>query len=106
MKEQAIQTKILDWLHARGFWVIKTIVTNRKGVPDIISLSPDGKFVAIEVKAGSNKASKLQVHHIEQILNRGGIAMVAYSVEEVAAVLGHYPTVEKVVHFSRGTPLL
>lgn len=93
MKEQDIQAKIIKWLQARGFWVVKTIVTNRKGVPDLIACSPDGKFVAIEVKAGRNKTSKLQDYHVEQILNRKGIALVAYSVEDVSNILWSYPIV-------------
>lgn len=87
MSEQKIQKQILDYLKAEGYYSIKTIVSNRKGVPDIIACSPGGTFVAIEVKFGSNKASKLQEWNIQEINKRGGLAFVAYSLDEVKSCL-------------------
>lgn len=83
MSEQKVQAKIIKWLEAEGFYVIKTIVSNKKGVPDVIACSPCGRFVAVEVKFGKNKASKLQDYNIELINKRGGLALVAWSLEEV-----------------------
>ena len=59
MKEQAIQAKIIKWLEKEGYWTVKTIQCNKKGVPDILACSPEGRFVAIEVKAGRNKPSEI-----------------------------------------------
>ena len=86
--EQKVQKKILDWLKAEGHYVFKTIVCNRNGIPDIIGCTRSGRFFAIEVKFGRNKASKLQEWNIEQIKQRSGIAFVAYSLDEVKAILG------------------
>ena len=60
MKEQDIQKKIVDWLISQAYWVVKVITCNRKGTPDIIACSPDGEFVAIEVKRPGGVVSKLQ----------------------------------------------
>lgn len=83
MREQAIQAKILKWLAKEGYWTMKAVVSNKKGVPDILACSPTGQFVAIEVKAAKGKASKLQEYHLNEIRKTGGIAILAYSLEDV-----------------------
>ena len=83
--ESKIQNQIIKYLESIGGYVIKTVRTNRAGVPDLIVCSPQGKFYAIEVKdAGKKKTvTKLQQYHIDLITNTGGIAFVADSVEDV-----------------------
>jgi Holliday junction resolvase len=83
LSEQKVQTKILKWLKDNGFYVFKTVVCNRNGIPDIVGCTPKGRFFAIEVKYGHNKASKLQEWNIAEINKRGGIAFVAYDLETV-----------------------
>jgi len=83
MSESKLQSKILKWLKANGYYNFKTIVCNRNGIPDIIGMTPAGRFFAIEVKFGANKASKLQEWNITQIKAGGGIAFLAYSLEDV-----------------------
>lgn len=87
MSEQKLQAKILKWLHDQGYWTVKTVVSNKKGVPDILACSPTGQFVAIEVKFGRNKPSKLQEYHIAELNKRGAKAIVAWSLEEVTTFL-------------------
>jgi len=87
MSEQKLQKKIIDWLTANGYWVVKVSVANKNGVPDILACSPLGVFVAIEVKHGTNKASPLQLYNIDLIKKNNGIAMVVWSLEEVIANL-------------------
>lgn len=83
MSEQKLQTKILNWLKAHDFWVFKTVVCSRKGIMDIIGCTPKGKFLGIEVKFGVNKPSKLQSWNVQEVQRRGGLAFVAWSIEEV-----------------------
>jgi Holliday junction resolvase len=45
------------------------------GVPDIVGCH-DGKFFAIECKAGSNKPTALQEQHMRKIRESGGVAIV------------------------------
>lgn len=47
----------------------------RSGVPDIIACV-NGRFVAIECKAGTNKPTALQVREIEAIRACNGVAIV------------------------------
>lgn len=87
MSESKVQAKILQWLKDNDYWVFKTIACNRSGIMDIIGCSPTGQFIGIEVKFGANKASKLQSWNILEVARRGGIAMVAYSLEDVQNAL-------------------
>lgn len=87
MSEQKLQKQIIDWLKTNGYWVVKVIVANRSGIPDIIACSPQGLFVAIEVKYGSNKASPLQEYNIAEITKRKGLALVTWDLETVIAKL-------------------
>jgi Holliday junction resolvase len=45
------------------------------GVPDIL-VCYQGKFIAIECKAGKNKPTALQADHIKRIQEGGGVAVV------------------------------
>lgn len=81
--EAKLQAKILKWLKANGFYAIKTVVCNVNGVSDILSCSPKGRFVSIEVKYGSNGPSKLQEYNIAQVNQRGGIGFVTWDLETV-----------------------
>lgn len=83
MSEQKEQAKILNWLKQQGYWVFKTVTCNRAGIMDIVACSPTGQYVGIEVKYGTNKPTELQKYNINEVQKRGGIAFVAYSLEEV-----------------------
>lgn len=82
MSEAQIQNKIIKYLNGLGAYTVKTISTNRSGTPDVICCL-EGKFIAFEVKTQKGRVSELQKHHIEEINNRGGLAAVVRSVEEV-----------------------
>ena len=88
MKEQDYQRKIVKLLEDRGAYVIKVIVGNKKGIPDIIALC-HGRYIAIEVKTPStmNTVSKLQEFNLKEINDAGGIAIVAWSVDRVEEIL-------------------
>lgn len=83
MTEAKLQKKILDWLTNNGYYVVKVILSNKKGVPDILCCSPEGKFIAIEVKIGKNKTTRLQDYNLSSIRNNNGKAFVAYDLETV-----------------------
>lgn len=78
-KEQALQKQILAYLKDEGYYTVKTVVSNRSGVPDIIACSPSGRFVAIEVKAPGKllNTSPLQSYNLGLIQGNSGIAFVA-----------------------------
>ena len=84
--EKKVQKEIIDYLEKNGHYVIKTIVTNKRGVPDLVVCTlNDGKFYGIEVKDTGKKknVTKLQQFHIDLIRKTGGEAFVADSLWDV-----------------------
>jgi hypothetical protein len=53
------------------------------GTSDIVGLVPGGRFLAIECKLGRNKPTREQSAFIEQVRGFGGVAFVAYSLDDV-----------------------
>lgn len=84
MKEKTIERQIRNYLDKIGAWHIKTHgnMFSRAGTPDILACI-DGIFVAIEVKRPGGVVSELQKANIELIKRAGGVAFIAYNVEDV-----------------------
>jgi Holliday junction resolvase len=76
--EKKVKDKIVAILKDEGVYYFfpATHGYGRSGVPDIICCV-NGKFVAIECKAGGGKLTALQVREIEHIRRSGGVAVVA-----------------------------
>ena len=96
-RANALTKAIIEWVNYNGGWCWrnnnhavydKKIGTYRKnpnqmnGVSDILGLW-DGKFLAIEVKAGSDRLSDDQKIFLERVREAGGYAMEARSVDDV-----------------------
>jgi len=85
MNERYIKKKIMDYLKTLEdgyFFPYYPAVYGHSGVSDILGLYR-GIFVAIEVKYGKNKVTKLQENFLMQVAQRGGLAIIAYSLEDV-----------------------
>jgi Holliday junction resolvase len=88
--ERTIQRKIIKWLEDQGHYVVKTINSNKKGVPDLLVCLDGGRFCAIEVKRPEGKATELQKYNLNQIKELGGIAMIARSVDDVREMFARH----------------
>lgn len=88
MGEIALQRKILD--HCKRHQILALNIHQSgwtgKGFPDLI-LCLDGRFVALELKVGTNKPSKIQERWGEKIKKAGGIHAVIYTFEEFLDIL-------------------
>ncbi len=95
LKEADITAQIRDYLDVRGCWHIKVLghLGQKRGAPDILACLPGGRFLAIEVKnpklrnrdrGGLSPDQELQLRLISQT---GGIAAVAYDLEDVMDVV-------------------
>jgi pantoate kinase len=75
--ESKVKAHIKAVLKKHNVYFIMPIGTGygNSGVPDFLCCI-DGKFLAIEAKAGSNKPTALQNKHLNDIKDTGGIAMV------------------------------
>ena len=96
--EQEIQKAILDYLKLKKFIVFKhrnvgifkqatgkyiPLALGEKGISDIIGCSPEGRFVAVEVKRKGIHLSPDQEYFLNKIRAAGGIAILAYSIDDV-----------------------
>jgi hypothetical protein len=53
------------------------------GVADILGVTPKGRIIAIEVKRPGERPSDAQKEFLFDVSNRGGVAFVATSIEDV-----------------------
>lgn len=97
--ESQTQAAILQYLTARGHFVWRNntgmhratyggkerfIRFGKNGSSDIVGAQRGtGRFVAVEVKRHGNKPTPDQVWFIESVKAIGGIAVVAFSVDDV-----------------------
>lgn len=98
-KEQDLIKPTIDWLTAMGCCVWRQNAggmkatykgrdrfirfSHREGISDVIGLAPTGRFIAVELKAGKNKPTEHQAAFLDEVRKRGGIAIVAYSLDDV-----------------------
>ena len=75
--ENKVKAKIVSILKEEGvyYFLPATHGFGRSGVPDIIGCV-NGKFLAVECKAGKNTPTALQLREIAAINTAGGIAIV------------------------------
>lgn len=57
------------------------------GSSDIIGITADGRFLAVEVKTKTGRVSDEQQRFIDAVRRKGGVAGVARSVEEALQIL-------------------
>lgn len=53
------------------------------GVSDILGILPDGRFLAVEVKAGRNGPTEAQAEFLRRVNAAGGLGFVARSIDDV-----------------------
>lgn len=69
---------------ANGRWVQFGLC---KGSSDLIGWTSAGRFLAIEVKSSTGRATKEQIAFIEAVRASGGVAFVARSADEALSAL-------------------
>lgn len=55
------------------------------GTSDILGVLPNGKFIALEAKVGTNKATPKQLEFLAKVIRCGGHGLVFYSLGELKA---------------------
>lgn len=99
LSEKMIQDQILSFLKSKQIfaWQNKSTGTYdptkkmfrrpglwfKKGTSDILGILPGGLLLAIEVKTKKGRPTPEQTLFIEDITQRGGIAFIARSIEDV-----------------------
>lgn len=106
-RESDIQSSIIEYLRYRGYIVFKANSTQfgirdgkafafssaQKGVSDIIACGDGGRYLAVEVKKRGGYPTTEQVDFIKSIRSKGGIALVAYSLDDVIAEIANPGTI-------------
>jgi hypothetical protein len=100
MREQDIQRLIMLALSEAGCLIFRNnvgVLKNAAGIPirfglavgssDLIGIAPGGRFLAVEIKTPTGKATPEQLRFIEAVRSRGGIAGIARSPAEALALL-------------------
>jgi hypothetical protein len=90
LKEKDITKQIRGVLKTFGVfhWKVWQGLGSTPGVPDIVGVLKDGRFLGIEVKTEKGVLSDHQSRFIENINAAGGLAFVARSVDDVIEKLG------------------
>lgn len=86
LTEKMIQNQILGYLRAIGVYCWKHWqgpMSPIKGIADIIGITREGRFIAIEVKGERGKVTPEQQHFLDIIASYNGIALLVRSVDEV-----------------------
>lgn len=73
--ESATQAAIIARYEAAGYYVIKLVLTNKNGIPDLLCLK-DGRALFIEVKRKGCKPRPLQDYRLEELRRFGCDCMV------------------------------
>lgn len=97
-EENKIQKEILGYLNANGIFCWRNNSNAQRGRSngymtgqgDIIGITPDGFFLSIEIKTRTGKVSQAQKDFIAEINERGGVAFVARSVDDLAKPLEYW----------------
>ena len=71
MTESQLQNKRIKELEDEGYYVIKTKLTNKNGIPDIIAIAPNSNVIFSEVKTSKGTVSKLQEFRLKELQDYG-----------------------------------
>ncbi len=90
LSEKDITKQIRSLLKTFGIfhWKVWQGMGSVPGVPDIVGILADGRFLGIEVKTARGKLSPHQERFIQNINDAGGLAFVARSANDVIEKLG------------------
>lgn len=90
-----LKSAVVEYLEAKKYLVVNFYAgggvkngkyfprKNTKGVSDIIALSPEGIFTALEIKIKPDCLSEAQAYFLAEVNNRGGKAEVIYNINDL-----------------------
>jgi Holliday junction resolvase len=83
--ESKLQKKIIKNLELNGWFVVKLVLTNKSGIPDIICCK-NKRVVWIECKDKGKKEEPLQLHRHKELRTQGFLVFTIDSWEEYLLV--------------------
>lgn len=96
-KENKVQKEVLNYLLRNGVYCWRNNNTaqydaklgmyrafnGKKGVGDILGILSDGRFLSVECKSSTGKASPDQILFVKRCALLGGLCVVVHSLEEL-----------------------
>lgn len=86
MKGSKIQTEILQWAEAMGYYAVNIISASKSGTHDVV-MCAEGLFFAIEVKGKGDTEKKLQATKGKRVRNAGGVYFIARDLDDVIQIV-------------------
>lgn len=90
-EEKKLQGLIANYLNLHGIWFTwqrtDKRATSKVGTPDFVCCLPNGMFLAIEAKAKGGTLSREQAQELSKIRASKGMAIVAFSLQDVIDAL-------------------
>lgn len=100
-KENQVQKEVLRYLKAQGVFCWRnnnTAVYDQrlgfyrafdglKGVGDILGILSDGRFLSVECKSSTGKASPDQILFVKRCTLLGGLCVIVHSLDEMKAII-------------------
>jgi hypothetical protein len=88
---EACKHGALVWRNNQGAYLkgkhwVKYGVCNPGG-SDLIGITKDGKFLALEIKLPGQQATPAQLNFIKAVVAKGGLAAICYTVDDVKNIL-------------------
>lgn len=100
IRESIVVSDCIKWLHINGCFIWRNntgaykperggfIRYGKVGSPDILGMTPSGRFIGVECKSGSNDLTEHQEHFRDQVLACNGLYIAAWSVDDLEAIRG------------------
>ena len=85
-QESKLQKKVKNSLKRKGWLVVKIILCSQNGWPDLMALSPEGKWVLLEMKATRERLKPLQEYVHSLIRDNRGVVYMIDSWEDYLAL--------------------
>lgn len=100
MGANALTRLVMDALEFHGYkvwrqnsgYVRKNVKLAPNGTSDIVGCGPRGRFVAFEIKVGTDKLRESQITWMSTINSIGGFVRVLTSIEDLEEALVEYDT--------------
>jgi hypothetical protein len=86
-EEAKIERKLTRWAKDNGCLTYKFSSPANRGVPDRIFILPGGKVLFMELKAPGEEPTALQMKHLKETQEQGGLATWADNLEQAKMLI-------------------
>ena len=70
-REKQLQAERIKQLEEEGYYVIRLLLTNKNGIPDLIAIPPNSGVLFVEVKKPNRTPDPLQEYRMKELQEHG-----------------------------------